>query len=127
MHTYLAQWRRFRKLGQKQLAAVAGVSIQTISNIESERGGLTSQMLERLAMALGCTTTELVAINPLEHRELYRRRVIRTTHARDLRITAAILQSLADLMDRNPERLPRVLRAAERLAGRTRKRQSAGR
>ena len=48
------------KLSQEALARQAGVSTQTIRNLEIERGGATVDTLRAVAEVLGCTMDELV-------------------------------------------------------------------
>ncbi|MCF1470579.1 helix-turn-helix transcriptional regulator [Agrobacterium vitis] len=130
MHTYLYEWRRFRKLGQKQLASAAGVGLQHVSNIERGRVVFTSETLHRLAAALGCTTTELVAINPLTYGGDRLARVVRNGEpeqlADQLDQMAAIFAGMGQVVRYHPERLLLIARAAQRLADHSRKSRTSG-
>ncbi|MCE6073415.1 helix-turn-helix domain-containing protein [Agrobacterium vitis] len=120
MHTYLAEWRRYRGYGQKRLAAIAQVSLQTISNIENQRRGFSSETLERIANALGCSTTHLVAVNPLDHRSIFLRSRSPEAIERELRQATAIFKSLATLVETYPQRVPQAAAVAQRLADHSR-------
>ncbi|MUZ65309.1 helix-turn-helix domain-containing protein [Agrobacterium vitis] len=116
MRTYLAEWRQYRGLGQKQLAAAAGVSIQTVSNIENGRRGFSSEVLERLGAALACSPMHLVSVNPLEHRSIFLRSRSRVGVNQELRQASAILSSLAHLVEHYPQRVPLAVAVAQQLS-----------
>ena len=53
--------RKDRDITQPRLAELSGISLRTISRIESGLGNMTQKTGERLAEALGCTYADLVA------------------------------------------------------------------
>ncbi|ACM39157.1 MULTISPECIES: helix-turn-helix domain-containing protein [Rhizobium/Agrobacterium group] len=126
MHTYLSEWRRFRRLGQKQLAAKAGISLQHLSNVELGRKAFNSVTLEKLADALSCTTTELVAVNPVTYGGMKLSRIVRGNDPEHLEEIAAIFSSLARLVRTHPERVQEAVRVAQQLSDHSHMRRKGG-
>jgi transcriptional regulator with XRE-family HTH domain len=62
--TYLAQWRKAAGMTQEDLAAAAGLSVGTISDIESGKSGYSANSLHRLAKALRITPGMIIDVNP---------------------------------------------------------------
>lgn len=121
MFTYFfREWRLHRGKRQKVVAAQAGVSISTIYDLESGRANFTREMLERIAPALDTTPGELLSVNPLKPAQAIADSIGAETTAEDLRLMASIINGLADLVDRHPERVRQVARAAARLNARPR-------
>ena len=56
----LRKVRRLRGVSQKQLADAIGVSIQFISLLETGKRNCSSEVLQKLAYVLRCTTDELI-------------------------------------------------------------------
>ncbi|MHB1582403.1 MAG: helix-turn-helix domain-containing protein [Acidimicrobiales bacterium] len=55
------QWRHEAKMSQRRLAELVGVSFPHISKIEADREQASSELLERIAKALGKDADELFA------------------------------------------------------------------
>jgi transcriptional regulator with XRE-family HTH domain len=64
--TYLAEWRRFRKLNQEDIADRTEVDRTTVGRIERGEIPYNQDFLERFATSVGCDPTDLLNINPLE-------------------------------------------------------------
>lgn len=94
-------------MGQKELAARSTLSRQTISNIERERRGFSSEVLLSIANALGCHPHQLIGKSIFNDP--------RPT-AHHLRQRSEILASLALLLERYPQRLPLAIQVVARLA-----------
>lgn len=113
MGELLRIFRKERNLTQEMLASLAGVSVQSISNIELKNANYSIAVLCRLADALELSTDILLGRVPPKHREL------------DLRECAQILRDngacIADWLERDdapgPLRwmLQQYLEAAEKL------------
>jgi transcriptional regulator with XRE-family HTH domain len=61
---YVREWREFRKLKQEKLAEKAGYSAATISQLETGKQGYEEKTLVRLAAALDCEPSDLIAGPP---------------------------------------------------------------
>jgi transcriptional regulator with XRE-family HTH domain len=61
---FFRQWRKKRGLTQEELAHEIGVSIPTISQLETGKQGFTGDTLEALAAALHVEPWELLTRNP---------------------------------------------------------------
>ncbi|WP_170973481.1 helix-turn-helix transcriptional regulator [Rhizobium sp. FKY42] len=117
MRIYLKEWRTFRGYRLKQVAALAGYTVQHLSNVENGRGGLSQEAIERLAAVLGCSVTDLMSVDPtLEATN----RLIKTGTAQELAQLGSIFHSLAKIVRDYPERLPLALQAAQRLVAHSR-------
>lgn len=62
--TFLAQWRKYRKLRQHELGDKIGLSNSAISQLENEKQGFTDKTLADFAKALKCTPVALLAHDP---------------------------------------------------------------
>ncbi|MBO6901395.1 MAG: helix-turn-helix transcriptional regulator [Rhizobiaceae bacterium] len=61
---FIRQWRLFRNLTQEQLAERVGVTIGTISQLETGRINYRQPLLEELAWALRCRPGDLLNVDP---------------------------------------------------------------
>lgn len=62
--TFLAQWRKHRKLTQYELGGKVGLSSSAISQLENEKQGFTDKSLADFANALRCSPIALLAHDP---------------------------------------------------------------
>lgn len=70
--TFLAQWRSVRDgMTQEELAEKAGVSIGTVSGIESGNTGYSDRSLFKLAVALGVTPGMIIDVDPTQNEPLW--------------------------------------------------------
>lgn len=61
---YIKEWRKYRKLTQKELAERSGLSRATINQVENGLVQYTQKLLIPLAQALSCRASDLIGINP---------------------------------------------------------------
>lgn len=64
--TYFREWRKFRGLTQKEVAARCGITDGTISFLENRQAGYSQFTLEAVANALDCYPSELLAFEPTD-------------------------------------------------------------
>jgi transcriptional regulator with XRE-family HTH domain len=62
----LRAWRKLRRLTQAQLADRSGVSLATVSRLESGDGNITLESLLRILRALGILDNLTKAVDPYE-------------------------------------------------------------
>lgn len=65
-HHHIKAWRKFRGLSQERLADRVGMSVSSISQLETGKQGYTQATLEALADAMQCEPGDLLMRNPLE-------------------------------------------------------------
>jgi len=70
MKNRIRYWRKKRRLTQKGLEAISGVSHAQISRLETEASGFSKESLQALAKALQVTVADLVDLEPDEIPEL---------------------------------------------------------
>lgn len=70
--TFLREWRKERGLTIEQLAERSGLSIATISDIETGRVAYTQHSLERLAKALNVAIGLILSCNPTNEHDPWR-------------------------------------------------------
>lgn len=63
-HTYIRQWRKFRKLTLEKLAERIDVTAGALSQLERGETGYTQPMLEALAEELRCDPADLITRDP---------------------------------------------------------------
>lgn len=63
-HTFIRDWRKWRKLTLERLADRVGVSVGALSQLERGDVGYTQPMLEALADALNCEPADLITYSP---------------------------------------------------------------
>jgi transcriptional regulator with XRE-family HTH domain len=117
---YLKDWRKSRGMGQKALAAAAGLSVQHVSNIETGRSQVSSASLARMAAALHCDAADLLAPPPKRRARPPRAAGFAERVAPDLDRVGGLFIALADLERRYPERVPAASAVAWRLVDRRR-------
>lgn len=61
---YIRQWRKYRGLTQEQLAGRLGVVTSSVSQLETGKQGYSQPVLEELAVALNCSVTDLLGVDP---------------------------------------------------------------
>jgi transcriptional regulator with XRE-family HTH domain len=61
-------WRKYRGLTQERVAALVGVSVSTVSQVENGQQGFTDTTLVAWAEALGTSPGDLLSRNPAEDR-----------------------------------------------------------
>jgi transcriptional regulator with XRE-family HTH domain len=66
---YLAEWRRWFGLSQRELAAAAGMHVDVVRGLERERRGAHPTTIKRLAEALGLPRVVLLHLPPERARE----------------------------------------------------------
>lgn len=64
--TFLARWRKFRRLTQEELGAIVDTTASSISQLENGKQGFTDKSLADFASALKCSPVELLAYDPLD-------------------------------------------------------------
>ncbi len=62
----LGSWRKLRGLTQAQLAERSGVSLATVTRLESGDGNITLESLLRILRALGIMDSLITALDPYE-------------------------------------------------------------
>ena len=62
--TFIAEWRRYRKLSQDTLAELIGISKPTLSRIESRKSPYGQDFIEVCAEKLNCTPADLISRDP---------------------------------------------------------------
>ncbi|TWD54520.1 DNA-binding XRE family transcriptional regulator [Agrobacterium vitis] len=123
MQNFVREWRKFRRLAQKQLAARAEIGAQHISDIERGVENPSARTLEKLAAALQCTIHELLTVNPHNSAKPVARLIEPGSDeeiAEQLEQLAAIFAGLARLARQEPERLPMALQKARHIAAQNR-------
>lgn len=63
---FLKKWREFRELTQDEAADRAEIDRSSLSKIERGEVPYNQDLLERLALAYGCDTTDLLTVDPLK-------------------------------------------------------------
>lgn len=63
---FIAEWLKFRKMTQEQLAAEAGYATSSINQLINGKQGYSQAALEAVARSLRCQPWELIAVNPIE-------------------------------------------------------------
>lgn len=61
---FLRQWRIYRNLTQEQLAERTGLSIGTVSGLETGKVGYSDDSLNLLADALSCEPGQILMVDP---------------------------------------------------------------
>ena len=65
-HTFLREWRKYKKLSQEEAADRLETTQGTLSKIERRELPYNQDFLEKAAMAYGCDPEDLLSINPLK-------------------------------------------------------------
>lgn len=63
---FIKQWRKYRGLTQERLAERIGLSVSSISQLETGKQDYSQSTLEALADALQCEPGDLLMRNPLD-------------------------------------------------------------
>lgn len=63
---FFREWRKFRGLTQERLAERVGMSVSSISQLETGKQGFTDETLRVWAAALNTTPGALLTVNPLD-------------------------------------------------------------
>lgn len=63
---FFKEWRKYRGHNQAELAELVGVSVSSISQLETGKQGFTDSTLSALADALHCNPGDLLMRNPLD-------------------------------------------------------------
>lgn len=61
---FIKEWRKYRGLNQEQLAERIGVSVSSISQLETGKQGYSQATLEAIAHALRCEPQDLLMRDP---------------------------------------------------------------
>jgi len=61
---YFRAWRKYRGLTQEQLAERVGMSVSSVSQVETGKQGFTDESLSSFAVALDCTPGDLLSRDP---------------------------------------------------------------
>lgn len=67
---FIRQWRLYRHMKMEALASKAGLSVGTISQIETGKQGYTRDSLEAIARALDTRPGYLLEFDPIRYREV---------------------------------------------------------
>lgn len=67
---FIRQWRKYRGLTQEQLAGRLGVVTSSVSQLETGKQGYSQPVLEELAVALNCSVTDLLGVDPTKEGEV---------------------------------------------------------
>ena len=65
-HTFLREWRKYRKLSQEEAAERLDTTQGTLSKIERRELPYNQDFLEKAALAYGCEPEDLLSINPIK-------------------------------------------------------------
>jgi transcriptional regulator with XRE-family HTH domain len=65
-HTFLREWRKFKKLSQEEAADRIGTTQGNLSKIERRDLPYNQDFLEKAALAYGCDPEDLISINPIK-------------------------------------------------------------
>ena len=68
---FIRQWRKFRGMKLQTLSTVTGLSISTLSQIETGKRGYSRRSLEACAAALGCPPGYLLRFDPFENPDFW--------------------------------------------------------
>jgi transcriptional regulator with XRE-family HTH domain len=68
---FIREWRKHRGLTQPQLAERIGVSVSSISQLETYKQGYSQATLEALADALNCEPADLLIRDPLSREGIW--------------------------------------------------------
>lgn len=64
--TFMREWRKYKKLTQEQAAERCDVDRTTLGRIEKGELPYNQDFLEKLALAYGVDTSDLLTVNPLQ-------------------------------------------------------------
>ena len=62
--SFIKEWRDHRQLTQEKLAERVGVSVPTISRVETGKSPYNQPLMEAIAEALQCSVSDLIARKP---------------------------------------------------------------
>jgi len=94
--TLLRVWRVHRNLTQSALAERVGVSVATISRLESQKQGYTQSVLEALAEALLCDPADIISRRPGEPNDEVQRILSRAGKEKSGQILRVVRAMLAE-------------------------------